>query len=72
MGWDHLSDPPPQVAQTWQSEAVADSDISLLDAEGTPMPPRVYVDELRPSPGDWRSWSSLKILLQIQWVAPLQ
>ena len=36
------------------------------------MPPRVYVDELRPIPGDWRSWSSLKILLQKQWVAPLQ
>lgn len=64
--------PPAQVAQTGHSKAVADSGISLLDAEGTPMPPRVYMDELRPIPRDWRSWRSLEILLQKQWVPPLQ
>uniref|UniRef100_A0A8C2P7R4 Lipocalin/cytosolic fatty-acid binding domain-containing protein n=1 Tax=Capra hircus TaxID=9925 RepID=A0A8C2P7R4_CAPHI len=48
-------------AGAWHSEAVAASNISLLDAETTP--PRVYVEELKPTPeGD------LEILLQKRWV----
>ena len=50
--------PPAQVAGTWHSEAVAASNISLLDAESRPAPSGVYTDELRPIPRDWRSWRS--------------
>lgn len=42
LGGTSFLPPPAQVAGTWHSEAVAASDISLLDAEGTPAPPRVY------------------------------
>lgn len=62
LGGTSFLPPPAQVAGTWHSEAVAASDISLLDAEGTPAPPRVYMDELRPIPRDWRPWRSLEIL----------
>ncbi|XP_030162388.2 beta-lactoglobulin-2 [Lynx canadensis] len=46
-----------QVAGTWHSMAMAASDISLLDSETAPL--RVYVQELRPTPGD-----NLEIILR--------
>ena len=53
--------PPPQVAGTWHSMAMAASDISLLDSETAPL--RVYVQELRPTPRD-----NLEIILRKWWV----
>ncbi|CAN0517018.1 unnamed protein product [Rangifer tarandus platyrhynchus] len=46
-----------KVAGTWYSLAMAASDISLLDAQSAPL--RVYVEELKPTPG-----GDLEILLQ--------
>lgn len=53
--------PPPQVAGTWHSMAMAASDISLLDSASTPL--RMYVQELRPTPED-----NLEILTSQRWV----
>nr|XP_060466409.1 beta-lactoglobulin-1/B-like [Panthera onca] len=50
-----------KVAGTWHSIAMAASDISLLDSETAPL--RVYVQELRPTPGD-----NLEIILRKWWV----
>ncbi|XP_042819930.1 beta-lactoglobulin-1-like [Panthera tigris] len=46
-----------KVAGSWHSVAMAASDISLLDSETAPL--RVYVQELRPTPGD-----NLEIILR--------
>uniref|UniRef100_A0A8C9JJF9 Lipocalin/cytosolic fatty-acid binding domain-containing protein n=1 Tax=Panthera tigris altaica TaxID=74533 RepID=A0A8C9JJF9_PANTA len=46
-----------QVAGMWHSVAMAASDISLLDSETAPL--KVYVQELRPTPGD-----NLEIILR--------
>uniref|UniRef100_A0A8C9M3H1 Lipocalin/cytosolic fatty-acid binding domain-containing protein n=1 Tax=Panthera tigris altaica TaxID=74533 RepID=A0A8C9M3H1_PANTA len=46
-----------QVAGMWHSVAMAASDISLLDSETAPL--KVYVQELRPTPGD-----NLEIILE--------
>uniref|UniRef100_A0A8C9D7B0 Progestagen associated endometrial protein n=1 Tax=Panthera leo TaxID=9689 RepID=A0A8C9D7B0_PANLE len=49
-----------KVAGSWHSVAMAASDISLLDSETAPL--RVYVQELRPTPGD-----NLEIILRKWW-----